>query len=136
MSQIDIASEVLNQGGIIIYPTDTAFGIGCRLDYEKAIKKLFDIRKRPINQAVPVLFDSKSRIQDYIQEIDDKVDDLMDEYFPGALTIVLPSIQKSTNFKRSLSRSLNAKGVLSPGKFAEGPRIGASTFFIKPIGAE
>jgi len=89
MSDIDIASEILNQGGIIIYPTDTAFGIGCKLDNDRAVKKLFEIKNRPKNQPVPVLFDSKDRIQEYVLEIDEKIDDLMDEYWPGALTIVL-----------------------------------------------
>jgi len=53
--QIGQAVKILNQGGIVIFPTDTAFGIGCRIDNENAIQRLFKIRKRPQSQAVPVL---------------------------------------------------------------------------------
>jgi len=40
MNNIDKAVKVLNEGGIIIFPTDTAFGIGCRIDNERAVKKV------------------------------------------------------------------------------------------------
>jgi L-threonylcarbamoyladenylate synthase len=91
MNKINEAIKVLEQGGIVIYPTDTAFGIGCRVDDEKAIRKLFEIRKRPFSQATPVLFDSKERLKDFVLPINGKIELLMDKYWPGALTIVIPS---------------------------------------------
>ena len=60
--QIKNAIGVLKRGGIVIYPTDTAFGIGCRIDNEESVKRLFKIRKRPENKATPVLFDSIDRV--------------------------------------------------------------------------
>ena len=90
MNDIEKAVKILNQGGIIIFPTDTAFGIGCRVDREDAIKKLFAIRKRPRDQAVPVLFDNKEAIKKFVTEIPSDVEEkLMDRYWPGALTIVM-----------------------------------------------
>lgn len=87
---IQQAIKILNEGGIIIYPTDTAFGIGCRVDDHAAVDRLFRIRKRPVSQATPVLvsdadmalacFDSPSYI----------VRRLMKTHWPGALTIVAP----------------------------------------------
>ena len=62
-NQIEEAARILNQGGIVIFPTDTAFGIGCRMDNENAVRKLFSIRKRPENQAVPVLFNNIETIK-------------------------------------------------------------------------
>ena len=56
MNDIQSAIQILNQGGIVIFPTDTAFGIGCRMDKKQAISRLFKIRKRPEHQATPVLF--------------------------------------------------------------------------------
>lgn len=89
--QIEKAIKVLKNGGIIIFPTDTAFGIGCRIDDEKAIKRLFDIRKRPESQATSVLADSLEMAQKYLQPIPkDVIHKLMKKYWPGALTIVLP----------------------------------------------
>lgn len=93
------AINVLNQGGIVIYPTDTAFGIGCRIDKQEAVKKLFELRKRPESQATPVLVDSLSMAGDYWIEIPDGVQNkLITQYWPGALTIVLPCrIEKVNN---------------------------------------
>lgn len=91
--QIEQAVKILNKGGIIIYPTDTAFGIGCRIDNKQAIEKLFRIRKRPLSQATPVLVNGVEMAQKYLKPIPDKVlEDLIKPYWPGALTIVLPCI--------------------------------------------
>lgn len=87
--EIQKAIEVLKQGGIVIFPTDTAFGIGCRIDDEKAIARLFAIRNRPENQPTPVLFDSIKRVKQYILPISTDVEGLMNKYWPGALTIIL-----------------------------------------------
>lgn len=93
-NQIQNAVEILNQGGIIIYPTDTAYAIGCRMDNTEAVNKLFYIRKRPKNQAVPVLMSSVDMVKEYVEPFENDVKELMDNYWPGQLTIILPA-QKS-----------------------------------------
>lgn len=91
-NKITEAIKVLKQGGIVIFPTDTAFGIGCRIDDEKAIERLFGIRKRPESKATPVLVDTVKMAQDYLLPIPKEViDKLIESYWPGALTIVLQS---------------------------------------------
>lgn len=91
MSDIQKAIEVLNSGGIVIFPTDTVYGIGCRLDDEKALKRLFTLRNRPEEKAVLAVVDSISMAQDYLLPIPQDVrSKLMDTYWPGGLTIVLP----------------------------------------------
>ncbi len=83
---------ILNQGGIILFPTDTAFGIGCRMDNEAAIKRLFGIRNRPETQATPVLVSSKEMAAEYLLAIPEAVEEkLIQRFWPGALTIVLPA---------------------------------------------
>lgn len=85
------AIEILKQGGIVVFPTDTAFGIGCRMDNDGAVQRLFAIRKRPETQAVPVLVSHIQMARKYVQPIPDLViDGLTKRYWPGALTIVLP----------------------------------------------
>lgn len=84
------AVEILNQGGIVVFPTDTAFGIGCRVDNQEAIKRLFAVRKRPQTQATPVLVDTVQMAQALLKPIPQNViDKLIELYWPGALTIVL-----------------------------------------------
>jgi len=86
-SQIQAVS-ILNKGGIIIFPTDTAMGIGCRIDDEKALKRLFEIRKRPQEKAMPMLASSKSQALQYLKHPSKQTIQFMDTYWPGALTIV------------------------------------------------
>ena len=88
--QIEKAANILREGGIVIFPTDTAFGMGCRMDNKDSVKRLFSIRKRPQNQATPVLFNNIEMMKDYLLDIPKEVKEkLMDKYWPGALTIVL-----------------------------------------------
>lgn len=89
MNDLKKAISIIKNGGIVIFPTDTAFGIGCRIDSEQALEKLFKIRKRSFDKAVPVLFDSVEMVNDYVVAYDEKVQKLMEKYWPGALTIIL-----------------------------------------------
>lgn len=84
------AVQVLAKGGIIIFPTDTAFGIGCRLDKPESVDRLFTIRKRPLTQAMPVLVDSVAMALAYLDNPSDIVRRLMQAHWPGGLTIVAP----------------------------------------------
>lgn len=84
------AIEILNQGGVVVSPTDTAFGVGCRIDDEKAVGRLVKLKRRPQNQAMPVLVDSLKMAQKYLLPFEDRVLELIKKYWPGALTIVLP----------------------------------------------
>jgi L-threonylcarbamoyladenylate synthase len=85
------AINVLNKGGIVIFPTDTAFGIGCRIDIHAAVDRLFEIRRRPAGQAMPVLVGNIEMAFAYYLDPSDVVRRLMKNYWPGALTIVAPS---------------------------------------------
>lgn len=88
--EIAKAVKVLKNGGIVIFPTDTTFVIGCRMDKEQVVERLFRIRKRPITQATPVLVNSIQMAQSYLSSIPEVViDKLIKPYWPGALTVVL-----------------------------------------------
>ena len=95
-NQIDEAVKILNQGGIVIFPTDTVFGIGCRMDNQNTVQRLFKIRKRPQSQAVPVLVSDLEMAKKYASDLPDNVvQKLVKPYWPGALTIVL-KVNKET----------------------------------------
>ena len=88
MNIIEQAIHVVKSGGIVIYPTDTAFGIGCRIDAKDAVDRLFSLRRRPATQAMPVLVFSVEMANLYYDSPSDIVRRLMKTYWPGALTIV------------------------------------------------
>ncbi len=135
-NDIQKAIQVLKDGGIVIFPTDTAFGIGCRIDNEKAIERLFNIRKRPKNQPVPVLVDSIAMAQKHLLPIPKKVsDNLMKKHWPGALTIILQSrIDKVSSLVRGGGNNLgvrvpNSEITLSLIKGVGVPILGPSANF-------
>ncbi len=87
------AIEVFRKGGIVIFPTDTVFGVGCRIDDEEAIEKFFLIKRKPKKSPVPILVDSTEMAQKYLKPVSSEViDKLMKPYWPGGLTIVLPCV--------------------------------------------
>lgn len=89
-SIIQKAVDIVLDGGIIIYPTDTAFAIGCRMDNPQSVDRLFRIRKRSRKQATPVLVDGIDHASIYFDHPNDDVKQCMRQYWPGALTIISP----------------------------------------------
>ncbi|HVZ67112.1 MAG TPA: L-threonylcarbamoyladenylate synthase [Patescibacteria group bacterium] len=85
---INKSIKVVKNGGIIIFPTDTAFGIGCRVDSPSSISRLFKLRRRPKEKAVPILVSSIKMAEKYA-EITPTARKLMEKYWPGGLTIVV-----------------------------------------------
>lgn len=133
---IDQAIAVLNTGGIIIYPTDTAFGMGCRIDNKEAVDKFFALRKRPLSKAPPLLVASKAMALSYLDHPSEIVRRLIDHYWPGALTIVAPC-KKDVLYSPLLGADGTTIGVRMPNhetilKIIEGvgvPIIGSSANF-------
>lgn len=90
MDKVKKAIEVFKRGGVVIFPTDTALGIGCKMDDEKAVRKLLEIRKRPENKPLLVLVNSVKMAEEYLLPIPEKIKtELIKPYWPGKLTIVL-----------------------------------------------
>ena len=88
--EIKKVANILKNGGIVIFPTDTAFGIGCRIDIEGAVRKLLEIRKRPVAQPSPVLVSGLEMAKKYVESIPYEVEkNLIKKFWPGALTIIL-----------------------------------------------
>lgn len=81
--------EVLRSGGIILYPTDTVWGLGCDATNENAVKRIFEIKKRTDAKAMLVLVDAPAKIQAYVEEIPDIAWDLI-EISEEPLTIIYP----------------------------------------------
>lgn len=81
------AAQVLYEGGIILYPTDTIWGIGCDATNEDAVKKVFEIKKRIDSKALIVLTDSPVKLEYYVREVPDIAWDLI-ELSDKPLTII------------------------------------------------
>jgi L-threonylcarbamoyladenylate synthase len=85
---IQTASSVVRAGGLIVYPTDTVYGLGCDPRSEAAVRRLFEAKKRAANP-VPVLCDSLESAMQLV-DMNEKARRLAERHWPGALTIVAP----------------------------------------------
>ena len=80
MMQEDIkkALDVLYNGGVILYPTDTIWGLGCDATNEQAIERLYSIKERDPGKSMLILLDSESRVDRYVEDMPDIAWDLME----------------------------------------------------------
>lgn len=87
----DIANciEVLKKGGTILYPTDTIWGIGCDATNQKAVDKIYRIKKRLESKSLIILLDSAEKLSEYVKEIPEIAWDLM-KSVEKPLTIIYP----------------------------------------------
>ena len=81
------ALDVLNRGGVILYPTDTVWGIGCDATDPEAVRRVYEIKHRIDSKALIVLVDSEAKVQFYVREVPDVAWDLI-ELSTKPLTIV------------------------------------------------
>ena len=85
---IDRARSVIVHGGLIVYPTDTVYGLGCDPTNEDAVRRLMDAKNRD-QRPIPVLCSSNSAAMELV-EMNKKALELTRRFWPGALTIVAP----------------------------------------------
>ena len=81
------AIEVLNRGGVILYPTDTIWGIGCDATNVEAVKRVYEIKRRTDSKAMLVLIDSPAKLNYYVKDVPPIAWDLM-ELTTKPLTII------------------------------------------------
>lgn len=84
------ACEVMQKGGIILYPTDTIWGIGCDATNPEAVKRVYDIKKRVDSKAMLVLVDSTVKVDFYVADVPTVAWDLID-FTTKPLTIIYDS---------------------------------------------
>jgi len=81
--------EALRNGGVIVYPTDTAYALGCDATNESAVKKVFEIKVREESKTVPLIAGDIEMVKTWA-ELSDVSLKFAQEYWPGPLTLVLP----------------------------------------------
>ncbi|MDR1591596.1 MAG: threonylcarbamoyl-AMP synthase [Prevotellaceae bacterium] len=83
------AVKVMRAGGIILYPTDTVWGLGCDATNAEAVARIYDIKRRPDSKALALLTDSIDRLATYVETVPDVAHDLL-ATADTPLTIIYP----------------------------------------------
>lgn len=87
--QLKEAAEIIKNGGLVVFPTETVYGIGTNGLDKEAVKRLYSVKKRPLNKPISLLvsnFEMIDKVATNITELEYKI---MKTFFPGPLTIVL-----------------------------------------------
>ncbi|TMB82025.1 MAG: threonylcarbamoyl-AMP synthase [Chloroflexi bacterium] len=83
------AAALLDKSGLAAFPTDTVYGIGCRVGDVQAVARIFAAKRRPTERQVPILAASLEQAAELGYRVDDRVQRLASRWWPGPLTIVL-----------------------------------------------
>ena len=144
IDEIKKAIEILRNGGVILYPTDTIWGLGCDATNPTAVQKVYELKRRTETKSMLILVDSPAKLQAYVEEIPDMAWDLI-ELTTKPLTIIYPGAKNlapnltgddrtigirvtSEEFSKRLcemfrkpivSTSANISGEKSPARFSE-----------------
>lgn len=103
--------NVLTNGGVIAYVTDTVWGLGCLPNNESAVKKIYEIKKREAQKPLILMSNDIYPLLDYVKPIPKIGQILIKKHFPGALTIVT---DKSENTPDYITSSMPTVGIRVP----------------------
>ncbi len=85
--EIQNALNILRIGGIILYPTDTIWGLGCDATNEEAVNRIYALKKRADSKSMIILLDNEAKLPSYVRQVPDQAWDLI-EYSEKPLTII------------------------------------------------
>lgn len=101
--EIKKSLEVLKSGGVILYPTDTIWGLGCDATNEEAVQTLLHLKNRPPEKSLIVLLDTDNKLQSYVTDVPEVAYDLI-EFAENPLTVIF------SNAKNLAASVINADG--------------------------
>ena len=100
------AVHVLRRGGLIAYPTEAVFGLGCLPDKTQTIKKLLQLKQRPIEKGLILLAADLSQLAPYITPLEQDVEQKIQSGWPGPTTWVVPTPSRTSPLIRGKFHSI------------------------------
>ena len=104
-------AQIIKKGGIVIFPTETVYGIGTNGLDKNAIKKLYEVKQRPLNKPISLLVNNIEMVEKIAKNITEVEYKLMEKFFPGPLTIIL---EKRDIVPDILTSNTNTIGIRMP----------------------
>jgi len=92
-NDLNLAIKFLDEGKIICYPTDTVYGIGCRINFIESVKKIFEIKKRDITKPLSVAIYDLNTAKEFVK-LDDKAEKFVKENLVKIYTFIVPKTDK------------------------------------------
>jgi L-threonylcarbamoyladenylate synthase len=108
---IEQALQVLGDGGLVVFPTDTVYGVGASVEKPDAVARLYVAKGRPLERAIPVLVSGEEAVEKLVTRVGQAARVLMRRFWPGPLTIVLPAAEW---LPEEIVRNTGSVGVRMP----------------------
>jgi tRNA threonylcarbamoyl adenosine modification protein (Sua5/YciO/YrdC/YwlC family) len=113
--KIKILVDCLQRGGVIIYPTDTVYGIGCDIEHPEAIERICKIKNiQPTKAQLSFLCNDLSHLSEYTKAIDTPLYRFLKQYVPGPYTFILPSSKKVPKLLRTKKETVGIRVPNNP----------------------
>ena len=103
--------EILENGGVIAFVTDTVWGLGCLPNNENAVKKIYEIKKREAQKPLILMSNEVYHLLEYVKPLPKKAHQLIKKYFPGALTLVVEKSDKTPDY---ITSNMQTVGIRVP----------------------
>jgi len=108
--KLDIILDILRNDGVIIYPTDTVYGIGCSINSRSAIDRIARFKgMKPGKERFSLIFDSLSQISEYAKNIHTPIFKIMKKALPGPYTFILHSSNKLPKLLNSAKKTVGVR---------------------------
>ena len=103
--------DILDNDGVIGFVTDTVWGLGCLPSSKKAVKKIYEIKKREAQKPLILMSNEVQNLKPYVKEISQTAQVLIEKHFPGALTLILEKTEKAGDY---ITSGFNTVGIRVP----------------------
>lgn len=117
-SFVNELNQILKNGGVIAFVTDTVWGLGCLPSSKQGVEKIYEIKDRDKSKPLILMSDEQQNLMPYIKNVSQTAENLMKDYFPGALTVIAEKSELTPLYCTS-------------GKNTVGVRVPDNTFFKK-----
>jgi len=85
---LNLAAKTIKNDGVIIFPTETVYGLGGLVTSEVAIKRMYEIKKRPAGKPFQILISDLSQLDELTDKVSEKAQELISKHWPGPLTLI------------------------------------------------
>lgn len=106
------AVDLLNQGEVVAFPTETVYGLGAVATNDEAVKKIYEAKGRPSDNPLIVHIGTIEEVTNFVEEIPEKAKTLMERFWPGPLTLIMKA--KKDVLAKSVTAGLSTVGLRMP----------------------